>query len=99
MNGDTAQKKSTISCQFLLPFSKGEHSRKEVDSSVSETLLKCVYSYRKEFALQGNKFFPLAVAPFEKGGKYLLVRMISLSGVSIHIKYQWTSLKTVFLKS
>ena len=34
----------------------------------------------------GTKFSPLRAVPFEKAGKYLLVRMISLVGVSLHLR-------------
>ena len=35
------------------------------------------------------QFFSLRVVPFEKGGKYFLVRVISLWGVAFHLKTVW----------
>ena len=44
-------------CNFLFQFLR------------TDSLLKRVYSKRKEFAPFGSKFFPFRVDPFKKGGK------------------------------
>ena len=72
--------------KFLLPFAKGDpYSTNDFDSLVIHDvpLVSGDYCIKgNNLLLRESKFFLLRVVQFDKGGKYINIRLISLKGVS-----------------